>query len=51
MAYSARFMKSMFRAQLLGLTPWQVAAVMGVFVLTLIGAIALAFVFRWHNGR
>jgi hypothetical protein len=40
----------MFRSYLVGLTPWQIAAVMAVFVLTLIGALALAFVFhRWNE--
>jgi predicted membrane channel-forming protein YqfA (hemolysin III family) len=40
----------MFRSYLLGLTPWQAAAVMSVFFLTLIGALALAFVFhRWNE--
>ena len=35
----------------LGLTPPQIAAVLGVFVLTLFGAMALAFAFRWWNNR
>lgn len=41
----------MFRSFLLGLTPWQIAAVMAVFVLTLIGALALAWAFRRWNGK
>lgn len=34
-----------------GLGPLQVSAVLGVFVFTLIGAIALAWAFRKWNGR
>lgn len=37
------------KAILAGLTPWQVAAVLAVFVATLCGALALAFVFRKWN--
>lgn len=35
----------------MGLTPAQLAVVGVVFVFTLIGAIAVAYGFRWWNGR
>lgn len=41
----------MLRSHVAGLTPTQIAAVMAMFILTLIGALALAAAFRWWNAR
>jgi hypothetical protein len=42
---------AMPKSHLLGLAPWQIAVVMAVFVLTLIGALALAYIFRRWNDK
>jgi hypothetical protein len=50
-AFNVHPITGRFRALTGGLRPWQAATCGAVFLVTLIGAVALAFAFRWWNAR